>query len=743
MDNYYTKQEADSEFLTSNDLDNYYTKTEADDEFVSSTDYEADKEEYIVYSRPSVNLYDKSLMLDHKIMNYNSNSVVVDYNNGILTGYIPVEEGKTYTITSGTGSTNMGALCFFGTAKNIGLCGGMATDPMNSLYGGGSSWWPSLEGKVTASYNEENKSNTFTVLEGSGIKYVMCYVKRIGTSDSAIYWGSHTDLSVVDSHYKFQMVEGSSVLPYEEYGVTITKTRYQEGDEALEANFNSEMADFESSMNTKIDTAIDTIGKPKLTFTINGNVWSVSSTLYDNAMGTHPVSLSGLLANGTGNGQFEFSAHKLDNSALKASGDDITPLYGTNPNHWKASYIGANHGHSGGKLITVTGHGKDASDIGSTWKDSSNANFVIYAIPDEDHLKVMHTGCTRSIVGNTLTHVTGATHTETMTKAEGETVDQMFKAVNSQTLHIYDANWKEIPLNKNATYNTNLIRFVISYQILNPDSAIAHLQELKAAGQTVSQDNLSDIEVTPFARQNLYYEVHEGCAVTLYQTTDFLDNFTGDHGAVQSGAMSGTATESVSELCYVPGAFENTPFEILSSSSEKQFLREDWTKSDNPPYRFYQFGPEEARNKGFMQGFYTKIGAGIPETRNANITTSAGFIYKTGKMYPQAYKGKEFHAGDQINVIAFYTPFEMNRTNDANCFASVYNYVYDDIILALDYQAAGDVLYKLRPECVGKKIEVLDKTDSCTMIKTMANSELLPISFSEKGWIVLRFTCEW
>ena len=36
MDNYYTKQEADSEFLTSSDLNDYYTKTEADDEFVSS-----------------------------------------------------------------------------------------------------------------------------------------------------------------------------------------------------------------------------------------------------------------------------------------------------------------------------------------------------------------------------------------------------------------------------------------------------------------------------------------------------------------------------------------------------------------------------------------------------------------------------------------------------------------------------------------------------------------------------------
>lgn len=703
---------------------------------------------YVRTIRKSTNLFDKNLVMDHKIINYppidgTNYCNLPTYANGIISGYVPLEEGKTYTIYTGeNANTNIGCLCFVHKEDDthyVRVFGCNCTDP-SSAYGGGANFWPIPEGKVEITYDSINKSNTFTVLENSGITHFIFYIRKKGSSSN--YWGAHTDLTEVDfdNIYQIRLNEGTEILPFEPYG-DIEDIKYQTADTLLASNltttFNSQLDTLQTTLENEIDSVA---GNPKLTLTLTngGNSWEIVSNINDQTGNSHSIKTTGECQANRTNHVFEFGSIYVDNVSFKGCSDDITPMNGSSPNRWSGTYIGANHGQSNGYTLTFAEpHGKDNSDIGSIWQLGTK-QYTIYEVPSTTTVRIVNTLSTPATTGGTLTHVSGATHTEDMVYTSAA-MDQMYRAVNKFEIHIYDENWKEIPHDANGVFKSNKFRFVQSYQILNPDKAVEHLQQLKADGQDVTRDNLHDDEVKPFVRQNFCYEFSEGNACTLYQSSDFLDTFQGFHGFVQSGTVNGTPSSSSPEEVYVAGCFDNTPFDIVGTESSISFSRGNWTVANKPPYRYYQYKKND-KSKGFMQGFYTKIGLGRPEIRNTMIPADSGavgFIYKTGKMYPYAYSGQTFQAGDHVEGIAFYTPFCMDTTD--NCYAAVYNYVYDDIILAIDYQEAADVLFKLKQECVGKQIEILDKTDTCVMDRTMASSELLPITFTGKGYIVLRF----
>ena len=725
-------------------LDNFESEMEvAVEEMVDEalTDINSDMQEFVIDERPSTNLYDSSLMVDHKLINYGAqispDGSFVNYADSILSGYVPVEEGKTYTIKIRDGqgrAVNCGALCFYkldGNNKHVGVCG---CNYSGSRYGGGSNYWTGITGFVQNSYNDAALTNTFTILEGSDISSVVFYIKKYGSS-SGNYWGSHEDLSVV-ADYQIQLNEGTTALPYEPSGI-IRKAKWKEADEQIQLDLAEQMEDFRADMEDEVGSLV---GNPKLTLTMssNGNSWQIESVLKDQLCGEHQVKSTGTITANRTNHIFEFENTYIDGQQIKGASDDITPMNGSCPGRWSNTYIGGNHGQSNGYTLTFAEpHGKTNDDIGSVWAKGST-QYVIYEVPSTTTVRVVNTLTTPGTGAGTMTHVSGATHTEDMVYTSAA-MDQLYRAVNKVTIHVYDENWKEIPVDRNGVYKSNKFRFVQTYDILAPDKAVQHIKEMKADGQSVTRDNLYDDGIQAFARQNICYEYSEGNACTVYMRSDFLDTFTGFHGVVQSGAISGTPTASSPEYCYVAGWNNNTPYENYGTDTPStDFPKSKWDDQSNPPYRYYQFGYGTRRPMGMMQGYYTKIGVGIPSVRTQVLGNSAGFCYTSGKMYPYAYSGKTLQAGDVRETVAFYSPLIMDMTND-NCFASIYNYVYDDIILAIDYQEAADVLYRLRPECVGKQIEVLDKTDNVTMDRTMASSEKLPITFEGKGWIVLRF----
>ena len=737
------------------DVSDYYTKTEVDSEFLSSNQYSQDKYDYVAYEYVSNNLFDRANMMNGKLLNHGGG--IGTYAKSILSGYIPVEEGKTYTIYTGDNTgTHACTVGFMDEAKKQSICA--YSLPNITQYGGSSGHWPVIDGLVTASYNSTNRSTTFTVLEGSNISYMLFYImSKPGTVEGAQtpYWGNHDGTAqetVDESIYQIRVNEGSEILPYER-GYKYIRTRYGDADQVvidsvttqmsdlqdtvsgqisdLQDSVDSQLSDFEDEVDAAVENIEGMLGA-KVVLRVEGNYLYFDSDLPDSKGTHHTMTLKCSKPGNSTNRLFEFQSHTLDGVALKGSSDDICPMNGRGPGWTTGSYIGANHGYSNGRTITCDSpHGKDNSDIGSIWLSADGKQVTIYEVPNSTTIRAIN--CTSNSWTSPLTHVSGATHTEDIVFSSQE-MDQMYVACNKWDFHVLDNSDKEIDLSVDGVYKSDKFRIINSYQVLDPTSAVAHLQEMRADGQIATRENLHDEEVDPFVRQNLCYEVNQGCAVTLYQSSDFLGDFTGYHGAVQAIKLTDSVTEANPQIMYVAGAYNNTPFE-MPGTPLTQTYRSDWDDPNNPPYRFIQ--KCHAHPNGFMQGYYTKSGDGIPSIRNTFISNCVFYMPTTGKSYPRLYDGHAFHAGDHNEAVVFYTPFTMDADDD--CFAAVYNYVHDDIILSIDYQQAADAIITLRDDCVGKQIEVIDKTDNVTMVRTMAGSKELPITFGGKGWIVLRF----
>ena len=158
------------------------------------------------------NLYNKDFVMDGKLVSTaTTGEIVQDYATSILSGYVPIESGKTYTVSNGDG-LYIGAMFFFDSDKKP-VCAGY----LNNNYGE----WTPLENKVTMRGNTSVK--TFEVLD-SNIKYVLWYITKFSTEDHWYnYYGTHTSDDVPNIVSKIQMNEGTEILPYDDYGKTKIK----------------------------------------------------------------------------------------------------------------------------------------------------------------------------------------------------------------------------------------------------------------------------------------------------------------------------------------------------------------------------------------------------------------------------------------------------------------------------------------------------------------------------------------
>lgn len=128
--------------------------------------------------------------------------------------------------------------------------------------------------------------------------------------------------------------------------------------------------------------------------------------------------------------RFNFDADYINDSLVRQLGDDIAPyrVFGVT--------IGANHGYSKTK-ITLDNHGKTDSDVGSVWSDGTK-QWVIVDIVSSSQLNITARADNTTFSSGTLTHVSGASNTGSMTPTA---------AASSQ--------WYPVSKNRNLTCNVD------------------------------------------------------------------------------------------------------------------------------------------------------------------------------------------------------------------------------------------------------------------------------------------------
>lgn len=626
--------------------------------------------------RYSTNLYDKSLVIDRRILNSSSNTAVTFNADGILAGYVPVEEGKTYTITNGS-AYGIGTVLGFFCASNDAYTAVCAGTRSGSAYYD----WDNVTDKVRIDVFETQKA-TFTVLAGSGITHVTWHISPKAATSNTV--GEHDGVGTYAD--TVQMNVGTDILPYEAY-TKVEYWKYEDADTALQ----EQIQNLQSRFPAETD---------RVTVTKSGNQITLQ-TVKDGDAWKETVSL-----NGSKNNAFNLTYIYKNGEGYKPESDDICPvnIYGI--------YRGGNHGYNIAFSVTAPNHGKTAADIGSWWVDSNTSkqrSFLLIRVVDSNTLWMLgvkssngHSFGTDNPV-SPLTHSSGATNTASFAFTSVTKRTQIFPGDNRLTVAA-KADGRDLP---NGETTCSVFSVSEEYSII--DTAKLYDYLVANPGKCTNETYFADAREPEMLVKNQYQYFPNGLwligttAVALRSgITDFF------YGLTQSNRI-GAET-----LClYVPYSIYDslTPH----PTEDVHLVSSTWRDENFPPYKFYQF---DEKGEGFAVGYCIAHGQMQPEIRKAYVSDDAHGVYyspaSSKKMYPMAWRIPTANKGDKITGYAFRTPVKIT---DNICW---YSYeIGNDTFVELEVFGEKDGTITLPETLNGKRIAVVKKTDNLNLLSDM------------------------
>jgi hypothetical protein len=202
----------------------------------------------------------------------------------------------------------------------------------------------------------------------------------------------------------------------------------------------------------------------------------------------------------------------------------------------------------------------------------------------------------------------------------------------------------------------------------------------------------------------------------------------GYFGLVQSIAPSNPV------YTYLPDTTKWQSLVEQTGATTQTFNKGEWTSSDKVPYRYYQFtnaGAEE----GVALVFDRTIGWGSNEIRKNHISSNCGMCYTSRKLYPSFISGGTLSPGTYFDGMAARVPL---YKYDPDLTSIGWYWSGDDIHLMIDTHKAVNKDIVLPEYMNNMRIEVLDKTDSCTFEQTYVFNNKLRFISSGYGYLVLR-----
>lgn len=404
---------------------------------------------------------------------------------------------------------------------------------------------------------------------------------------------------------------------------------------------------------------------------------------------------------GSDNGSVNFDAINYNGSTFKNSGDDICPV---NINNVK--YVGANHGYYFVYSATKANHGLSTTDIGKTCVIDSDTWILIQV----NNASTFTVGCLDSSVWWGLKTV------ETIpTEFNFGSAIEVTSIVQAQ-LHPSIKNIK-----KDIIKNDNSV-FVVaeSYDIINPSTGLTALQSNIGSNNNNSIATLSDSAIVI---RNLYtFTPNSAC--TLYQNikvinTDLSLNF---YGGVQSGNFGS------GDYFAVPLTSKNTLQAV--NNTDTYFPVSIWDDENIPPYIFCQAdNAGSSANKMMIQGI-------IMDNRNIYLDSDAGFIYRSGKMYPYAIQPNDtLEAQTSYNFVTFRIPIYKNDMSSTIKFAG-YCKIDNDYYLYCYNPSSAVGTINLPADMLGKKVTTLI-SDNASVLSDIT-STCLDVRFTSAGHLLIK-----
>lgn len=753
--------------------------------------------EKVSFLESTGNLFNKDELVANK---YNGGTAISDSTDYSYSGYIPVEYGKIYTF-----STAVRSVIGFDENKNYLLA--VSSNETSSVTISNGSCAFILVNVYNSTYNED----AFMIVEGATLpdEYVP-YGYKLGSIiiQEGIEDGSITPaktsfleqtLNLFDkrktkvgifttddgTEVSFADYNSSGLIPVES-GKTYTLSKevrsvvkynssgapmnsyYSQQTSSVTANWNgfmllnmfastysdefmvvegSTLPDYFIPHGYKFtnDIIVDTnIDKKKISITKGDNSISVSSKLKDGSIHT-----SNCLISAGGNNLFNFYEELIKNDGntyKKSADDDITPFRLNN------TTIGANHGYP--FLNWITNTDKTEEDIGSTWKDSNDRVFTLFAI-DNTNNRVGFIPDTYTLGGGTinvadyhtpsgtLTHYQNATNTDSISVANLSTV-QFYPSVKNIDRKILIDNDVDITL-KEGSFETNEINVCETYEIVDYGSILQYMQQ--HIGETYNVDNYESC-----ARVSTNYKfIGEGKCVVSVTLTALKNLWLSSCGLVQAQAILPSTGQTL--YYYMGNVAEksgiNLSNKVAASSLSSGIVigKSDLTDNTIPPNKLVGLLLDASNNRlfGFALGYIIDKSMSSNANRLTHSTNDLMEIRaSTLKMYPSAYQlfdANETYAnlmpqGKVWNGLAFRVVLGQENQKATSIFDVK---IGNDYYVYIDYnQSVSLETYQLR-ECIGSKIEILQSNDNFELLSDMVDNSGINFNINGSyGWAVLK-----
>ncbi len=402
------------------------------------------------------------------------------------------------------------------------------------------------------------------------------------------------------------------------------------------------------------------------------------------------------------------------------------------------SVIGANHGVS---ILEITSkaHGLKAADLASEWRDELGKRFYLIKIINNDKLQLLPDNADKApfwffplnYAGNTLQRAIDK-KTLTIEKSEQGQLWPSMRIIKKEFLA--DGT---TPLIDDQPIRCHFIEIIDENEIVNPGSVLDDI--LKHPGK---ERNIIAKEIDAVIQNNIKYTFYPNGSTIIDYYAKALEPFNLHHmGFIQSSALWRGEFDTLEY--YIP---KTLPFDTSDNHYDFQAIQslssnlsgilyfsqqQDNINQNNPPDRFVQFlGMKEngkiVRKIGFVIGYSLLKGITVPIERSHQINIAA-IISPLLKTYPLAIQknsgqgsipisaGEKFHC---IGYRQYFSPLQSKGT-------SVYWHQKEDsYVLYADYHyPASEDTIKVPDIMVGKKITVIEKTDSVNILSEQTISQ--------------------
>lgn len=430
--------------------------------------------------------------------------------------------------------------------------------------------------------------------------------------------------------------------------------------------------------------------------------------------------------------------YRISSTTINTGTDNTAPL--------QYVYLGSISGAHGVQAITATiaGHDKTSADIGSIWTDGTY-QYYLAEITDANNIVFMSLPYTVSgeqgirqnaFAASTLTHVSGATHTGSMVSTNEDPLQRYPVTFNNLQKLIVD----DRVITADSEYYCNSFQIVDRYDVVDPTTYTATNPFVWNAGSSL-------------ARVDMAYRWGRNGAIVM----GYGIKFNTSHKTINSGLIQvqklpvgGTFAKLFD---YIPGTKPKTVGATTYNFAAKQdmtsnpaanfyLVKTDMLDSTKPVNRMVQLltNSSNISLSNSAHGYDITYGSGLPDNRRINNDTAIWYITTANKSYPRLQSGIN-SLNKTIYSSAYFTFFDPKKNDSLTACYAIPS--ADAWLLYIDaHQQLTRYTVKVDQFLAGKRIEVVEKNDSMTLVTTDAvpAGGLIINNTNGNGYLVLRLT---